>query len=306
MRIFRPWNSKFGGCCITLIVIAATLHTASAQRPERGQPIQLSFSPDGEWLIAAYYRMPFNRPGTDWAAWTVLWNTKTWEAVPLPDATMPIAFSADGKRLAMGQYDRTPRGNFPPTNLALWKPGETKPARLLDTLVKESDAKPVRLPPVPCVAAFDPAGEHLAWVDSGGSVWLSAVEDEKQKTVRLDDLKLSLPQVGWGYRPTQAVLSFGKDDRLTLELTYRDAPAKGAPKFIAWKVDVAQGKAERVEEKAFEKNTPLAEKPADPATLKAVSKDAKLTAVANGMDVEIFESGNETAVRKLSGELPKK
>src|SRR6266404_7516222 len=110
------------GCALIFFILFAA--SASGQRVrDDAEPIYLSFTPSGEWLIASYYRTAMNRPGTDWGAWTVEWNKKTWEATKLEDATMPIAASRDGKWLAMAHYDRRIRRLGPHSKLALWKPG---------------------------------------------------------------------------------------------------------------------------------------------------------------------------------------
>ncbi len=49
----------------------------AAWRGQFPQVTSITFSLDGQWLMASYYRSAMNRAGTDWTVWTVLWNLET-------------------------------------------------------------------------------------------------------------------------------------------------------------------------------------------------------------------------------------
>jgi len=104
------------------------------QRYHRSGATSITFSPDGNRLAASYYVPAFNRPGTDWGAWTAQWDLKTGKRLVIPNAYYPVAFSPDGQTIAMGFYKRSRkpgRRMSPQVRLALWKPGADKPFRLL-------------------------------------------------------------------------------------------------------------------------------------------------------------------------------
>src|SRR5262245_12088499 len=75
MRRLHSRQSIMLGIAAALLFLGGTSRNAAAQRVPDAELMQLSFTADGNWLAAAYYYHATNRPGTNWAAWTVLWNT---------------------------------------------------------------------------------------------------------------------------------------------------------------------------------------------------------------------------------------
>src|SRR4051812_27935800 len=107
--------------CVLLGAPAPGNNPAQKQfRP--GEITFLSFSPDGKRLLANYYIHPRNRSQTDWDAYGVIWDLETGKRLHLPQAAGPMAFSADGKTLAVGWYERKGRiFGWPYLKLALVK-----------------------------------------------------------------------------------------------------------------------------------------------------------------------------------------
>jgi hypothetical protein len=231
------------------------------------------------------------------------WNTETWKATELPNATMPIAESRDGKWLVMGLYDLKDRRIGPQAKLALLKPGETKPERMIES----ADAIQPAVShdrPIASAATFDRSDKYIAWLDSSGQLWLSGVQDESKKPTMLDDLKLQLPTPGWSFPRGRAALKFTDEGRLVLAMTY-DAGNRG-PSGVTWKIDFDAGKAERVEEKLSPvKRGPIHELPRR-EPLKAMSPDEKFSAIASETEIEIVDQATGGVIKKLSGTLKPK
>jgi hypothetical protein len=310
MKLAMSLPSRSKGMTLTafagLAAFVALATSASAQSLRDGaEPIYLAFTPNGEWLIASYYRAAMNRPGTDWGAWTIEWNTKTWEATRLLDVTMPIAASRDGKWLAMGQYDPRSRRTGPHAKLALWKPGQLKPERVLwpdDAKSALTHASPREESRVPSAVSLDPSSKHLAWIDNTGDLWLNDIAAEKAKPVSLDNLKLNIPPPGWSFPRAGAKLKFADDNRLTLDMTYDPLRDTRGPSRVTWNIDFDRGKAERVEVKPAEPRKPAPQQLSQPEQLKAASPDERWTATARGTDIEIVDRATGGLLKTLSGE----
>ena len=133
------------------------------------QVTSIVFSPDGRRLAASYFVAAFNRAGTDWNAWVAQWDLAGGKRVTIGNAYGPIAFSADGRTIAMGVSSERGRGTWPQTRLALslWRPGATKPFRLLKRGETQDCAA--------IAVAFHPDGKRLASITSTGEVLLWTV-----------------------------------------------------------------------------------------------------------------------------------
>ena len=187
----------------------------------------ITFSPDGKRLVASYYVPAFNRPGTDWAAWTTQCDLKTGKRLVIPNAYYPVAFSPDGQTIAMGIYGRSRKWGqwmYPQTRLALWKPGETKPVRVLKRGEGQDDSV--------VAVAFHPNGKQVVSVTAGAEVLLWLV-DGKQPPVVVDKPKVSRRR-HWG----GVTVAFSRDGRSLLAAW----PDKSSPSYdddlaVLWRSD---------------------------------------------------------------------
>ncbi len=304
-------NMRITGLSLAAMLLAMAMAShASAQRfRDRAEPVYLTFTPDGQWLIASYYRQAMNRPGTDWNAWTVEWNTKTWEATYLPNATMPIAARSDSKMLAMAKYDRARTRIGPHTTLALWKPGKTEPEQTIAVEPHQEAAGPQKeietVEQTPVAAAFDPNGKHLAWLTANGGLWLAATGDSP-KPQAVDQLKSTITPAGWSYPITMATLAFTDETHLALDVSYSPYESTLGPSHVSWKIDFVAAKAERTEERPTPKRKPG--QPLPPPTRpwpKAATADKSLTATAKDLEIEVVDAAGKV-VKTLSGQLPMK
>lgn len=282
-----------------LVAALAMASHALAQTRDLAEPVYMSFTPDGQWLIASYYRTAMNRPGTDWAAWTVVWNTKTWEATRSPDATMPFAMSADSKWLVLGKYDRKNRRIGPQSQPALWKPGAEKPERTFAPDDSPKGATPTDTPAAAAAAAFDPSTKHVAWLDSQGTLWFSEITPETSKPRIVDQLKATIPVPAWGFPRTTATLKFTDDTHLALDISYSAYDQPG-PGHVVWKIDFDAGKAERIEEKPGERKKPGPQILPRRDPIKVASPDKKLTATARELEVVIVSQESGGVIKTLS------
>jgi predicted amidohydrolase len=119
-------------CAAQIQAIPTSLHEGRFGLGPR--VVDVALSEDGRWLAAAYFVGAMNRPGTDWQAWAAVWDLTTGRRTIVPNAAWPLAFSSDGRWLAMGLYERSEDHRYrmaPRTEPALWKPGEVEPARKL-------------------------------------------------------------------------------------------------------------------------------------------------------------------------------
>ena len=144
-------------------------------RPESGSPHDapyrlpqvrsLAFSPDGRRLVASYFVYAFNRPGTDWGAWTAQWDIATGKRLVIPGTYHPVAFRSDGRLMAIGVYGRSGQrgqGMLPLTRLALWRPGAN---------LAQRELKPPKGDDSPVVAAtFNLDGKRVLAMTAGGSL----------------------------------------------------------------------------------------------------------------------------------------
>ncbi len=115
----------------------------------RGDPWSVAFSPDGKLMAAGGI---IHEEEDDPTSGTLLvWNARTGARLisrPLPGVVASIAFSADGKTLATGEYER---------GVTLWDPETLKPKGE----IKPQTDLPRDLTGTVCVA-FSPSGNLLA------------------------------------------------------------------------------------------------------------------------------------------------
>jgi predicted amidohydrolase len=152
-------------------------------RRARATVTSMAFSPDGQWLVAAYFRHAMNRPGTDWGARVAQWNLATGKRIIIPNACGPVAISRGGV-LAMNQYERLRMS--PKTRLALWELGKSEPQRFL-----EMEA---------AALVFDPEGKRLLGLSSSWEIRILLIDGEEPAkaagTIDREKLGLSQRRVG--------------------------------------------------------------------------------------------------------------
>jgi len=128
----------------------------------------ISFSPDGKWVAASYFRYAINRPGTDWRAFVAEWEVEGKTRTIVPDAYAPIAFRPDSKALAMGIYKRFRKLGYmnPHVRLAIWDVGKPSLRRILS----DQDESPG---PAVAAAVWSTDGKRIAAVTepAGLLVW---------------------------------------------------------------------------------------------------------------------------------------
>jgi predicted amidohydrolase len=107
----------------------ASIHNKTGWDYRLPNVTSLAYSPDGRWVVAAFYIHAQNEPGTDWQSWVTEWNTETGERITLPFGAGPVAISDDSETLALNIYGRDEnrmRGTF-----MLYKLGKDEPIRAL-------------------------------------------------------------------------------------------------------------------------------------------------------------------------------
>ncbi|HYH63782.1 MAG TPA: hypothetical protein VD866_03695 [Urbifossiella sp.] len=255
----------------------------AAQPAGFGEPhvTYLAFSPDGKSLTATYYRHAINRPGTDWGSFGVTWDIATGRAMTLQNAIGSVAYSPDGKLLATGLVERSREPGFrnrPYVRLALWTPGEAKPATVLTAPTdpgptaagqRASDKGSV------VAFAFHPGGKHVA-VASVDQLWWHTLGGN---AVPLADLKLA--PMPW--RNTAALVI--EDDAKVLRLTTPPVSGRGKATVVRWRVEVAEKGATYTEMSREEKDVPPWER-----EVTAVSPDGAMKASATGVGVTVVDA----------------
>lgn len=205
-------------------------------RGRQGEVTQLVYSPDGKRLAAAYYVHAINRPGTDWDAWVVAWDLQTGKRTVLRRGTGPVAFSPDSRTLAAGLYERSREPGFrqrPFVRLALWRPGEGTPARVLGAPFEEGEAaagKKVSAAGSVVAFAFHPDGKHVAVASQGGVWWQPLGEDAQPQ--RVATLRLS-PSA----RAVAPSLTFGEQGTVLAFQGTRVSGTKEMVAAISWRVE---------------------------------------------------------------------
>lgn len=251
---------------------------------------------DGRYVAAAYYQQPQNRPGTDWNAWVALWDRVTGRRVIFRDAYGPVAISADGGLLAMPTYDRKPgeRGMGPVGPLALWRVGERKPERTLAWAEMPAPAAPADHGAAnPVGVAFTPDGGHVIELTASGALLLfdarQAGEGKllAQVTGKGGRGGNGLPEGRW-LAAEHATLRINEAATELGLSTSRRGLAGGLSG--RWKLDLAAGKAELVEEKA-------ADKPARPKIAPRMPRLS--TTTGNGKLVITVEERGTLAVAQV-------
>jgi hypothetical protein len=230
---------------------------------------------DGRHVAAAYYQHAQNRPGTDWNAWVALWDRVTGRRMIFRDAFGPVAISPDGGLLAMPAYERLPGGRTmgPAGPLALWRVGERKPERTLawaETPAPAATAE--RGATNPIGIAFTPDGGHLIQLTAAGVLLLHDTRQSLEGKLLAKVSGKALPEGRWltGEHVTLRINEGATELGLS---TSRRGLAGGLAG--RWKLDLAAGKAELVEEKAAPK--PAAAKIGQPAPkLSATTGNGKL------------------------------
>lgn len=122
---------------------------------------EIVFSADGSRLAVSYHRPARNRPGTDWAVWTAMFDLTTGEHTMLADTTGPLAFSPDGKWVALTHvvHQRAARQSEN-WRLAVHRFGDKDPPRSLQADAP-AEHRPVAL-------AFGPRGDYLKVLHDDG------------------------------------------------------------------------------------------------------------------------------------------
>jgi WD40 repeat protein len=261
----------------------------------------LSFSPDGKRLVATYYAHARNRPGTDWAAFGVVWDLETGKRTVMPQAIGPAAISADGKTLAIGTYDpKVKQGGsgWPQIRLALMSPDTGELVRTLDAPGEAQNPAKDRGGTV-VTFVLHPDGKHIV-VASAGSLWWQALDGRTQPRLiaTLLDGSNNWDQSQASHLTFQengTVLEFkgmvgegGKKGRSIMAVTLRVDPANRAMPFK----EVSRRPATKEEEGLF------AVKPGAGKTVTSPDGRKRAVATANGL-VEILDARTGQVIRKL-------
>ncbi|KPK85248.1 MAG: hypothetical protein AMJ81_03890, partial [Phycisphaerae bacterium SM23_33] len=189
------------------------------------QVTSITFSPDGRRLVASYYVLAMNRPGTDWQCWTAQWNLETGQRLIIPDTCAPVTFHPDGATMAMGFYERSgkPGRLSAPARLALWKPGADLPARGLKP--PKDDQSSV------LAATFNLNGDRLlAMTAAGGLLAWHTRKDEPPEI--LDKVKRDVQPPGrWGLPRPKMALSQGD----VLLAAFPPSPGRAEGWAVSWR-----------------------------------------------------------------------
>ena len=202
------------------------------------QVTSIVFSPDGRRLAASYFVTATNRPGTDWNAWVAQWDLARGKRVTIGNAYGPIAFSADGRTIAM-VAERWGR-MWPQTPLALWRPGATKPFRVLKRREKQDSSV--------VAAAFHPDGKRLASITSPGEVLLWTISGNEQPTLIEKLASSGKYRMNLRLGPYPApTLAFSPDGRSLLATIPKRRLRFGGHRAILWRFDVKTQAFKRAE-----------------------------------------------------------
>lgn len=217
----------------------------------------VTFSPDDQQVAAAYYRPATNRPGTNWLAFTSQWNLKTGKRTINWTGIASMAFSPDGKTLAMGVHTRSREPGFrmwPQAKLALWRVGKKQPFNVM--ALPTQDARGLTQSGLNYPAATVFIGQRrLIGLNGEGLLvhWrISEDKDESPSFKVLDNIKSKLFHRGWNWgAPNTQLLWDTKTQRLKLSFTTTDRrPSK--LRQIEWKVNLKDTAVDRISDKTTE------------------------------------------------------